>query len=229
MISIRYFIIRLDGKSRLQLTESKIFGIFRTSKTSHNYLSRLYMNSKDQRKLQEIVHREFGWEPYLKKDSKNLINIVLQQHPSGKSLPITKFGDGIRCFIGICLSVLSCPFRIVLLDEPEAFLHPPTAYSLGKNLSKWVEERYRSLIISTHSSEFLLGCLQSLPHPEMSIIRLTYQNNIGTVTQLNSDEILRYAKDPLLRSSDILNALFHNSAVVTEGDDDKVIYQEANS
>jgi hypothetical protein len=27
-------------------------------------------------------------------------------------IPISKFGDGIHCFIGICLPVLSYPFRI---------------------------------------------------------------------------------------------------------------------
>ena len=33
----------------------------------------------------------------------------------------------------------------------------------------------------------------------------------------------------MLRSSDVLNTLFHDSAIITEGGDDKVIYQEANS
>ena len=57
--------------------------------------------------------------------------------------------------------------------EFEADLHPPTAYSLGRNLSQWAKEKNRSLIISTHSSEFLIGCLQSLPNIDISIVRLT--------------------------------------------------------
>ena len=56
--------------------------------------------------------------------------------------------------------------------EFEADLHPPTAYSLGRNLSQWAKEKNRSLIISTHSSEFLIGCLQSLPNIDISV-RLT--------------------------------------------------------
>jgi predicted ATP-dependent endonuclease of OLD family len=144
-------------------------------------------------------------------------------------LPISECGDGVKCFISICLSILSCPFRIVLIDEPEEYLHPPTAYSLGKNLSQWVHEKHRSLIVSTHSSEFLMGCLQSVPISDISIVRLTYQNNISTVKQLEDSDISLYAKDPLLRSSDVLNALFNDSAVVTEGGDDKIVYQEANN
>ena len=56
--------------------------------------------------------------------------------------------------------------------EFEADLHPPTAYSLGRNLSQWAKEKNRSLIISTRSSEFLIGCLQSLPNIDISV-RLT--------------------------------------------------------
>jgi predicted ATP-dependent endonuclease of OLD family len=237
----------LDGRNRFQLTQAKPFGIFRTSRTARNYLTRLYGNPQDQTKLREIVYKEFGWFTYLKKYSESTgdyIDITLSNVPinekngstkedSIKSLkgitPLSVFGDGIKCFIGICLSVLSYPFRIVLLDEPEAFLHPPIAYSLGKNLSQWAKEKHRSLIISTHSADILMGCLQSIPSSEISIIRLTYQNNISTVKELESNEISNYADNPLLRSSDVLNAFFHNSAIVTEGAKDKVIYQSTNN
>jgi putative AbiEii toxin of type IV toxin-antitoxin system len=55
---------------------------------------------------------------------------------NGQIVSVSEFGDGVQCFIGICLSVLSYPFRIVMIDEPEAYLHPPTAYSLGRYLSQ---------------------------------------------------------------------------------------------
>lgn len=79
------------------------------------------------------------------------------------------------------------------MNEPEAYLHPPTAYSLGRNLSQWAKEKNRSLIISTHSSEFLMGCLQSLPISDISIVRLTYQNKIGRVRKLEDSKLLYYA------------------------------------
>jgi predicted ATP-dependent endonuclease of OLD family len=246
----RYFVIRLDGRSRFGLTQTKGFGIYRTSHTASNHLSRLYINTNEQEKLSKIVFKEFGWNTYLSKSNTqtgSYIRILLKKHADTQLLstnsetakkiaksseitvPLDEFSDGINCFIGICLSILSYPFRIVLIDEPEVYLHPPTAYSLGKNLSKWTIEKHRSLIVSTHSSDFLMGCLQSISSDEISILRVTYEDNIGTVKVLPNEEIVYYAKDPLLRSSDVINALFHKSAIITEGDDDKVIYHEANN
>ena len=40
-------------------------------------------------------------------------------------------GDGFRSFVGVTLSILLCKDRIILLDEPEAFLHPAQARTLG--------------------------------------------------------------------------------------------------
>ena len=39
---------------------------------------------------------------------------------------------------------------------------------------------------------------------------------------------MQFYTDPLLKTTEILNALFHNSAVVCEGDTDKVFYSEIN-
>lgn len=33
-------------------------------------------------------------------------------------------GDGFRSFVGIVLSILLSKDKIILIDEPEAFLHP---------------------------------------------------------------------------------------------------------
>src|SRR5690606_38897529 len=40
-------------------------------------------------------------------------------------------GDGFRSFVGIVLSLLFSKDRIILLDEPEAFLHPAQSRYLG--------------------------------------------------------------------------------------------------
>jgi predicted ATPase len=239
----RFFVARLDGRSRFQLIDPKQFHIWRTNKTPFNYLSRLYLSTEDQNKLGEIANKEFSHYIYLKKTD-SVIDIMLSNIPrvetdhstleNKKSLPndalrVSEFGDGVQCFIAICLSILSCPFRVVLIDEPEAYLHPPTAYSLGRHLSTWVKEKHRSLVVATHSSEFLMGCLYSLPSSDVSVTRLTYQDRIGKVKQLDDSEISNFRDDPILRASDVISAFFYSSAVVGEGYEDKTIYQETNS
>jgi len=206
-------------------------------------LTRLYYNNEDQKKLGNIVFKEFDRYPYLiKKNGDNYINIVLgrtgerdiitsplenKDKVLDSSLPISEFGDGINCFIGICLSILSYPFRMVLLDEPEAFLHPSTSYSLGRNVSQWVEEKHRSLIVSTHSAEFLLGCLEATSN--ITILRLSYDGSNSSVYELVSDEIKKIMNNPLLRSNNLLNALFHKYVILVEGNVDRVFYSTINT
>jgi hypothetical protein len=49
------------------------------------------------------------------------------------SLPLLhEQGDGVRSFVGLLHSLARLP--LVLIDEPEAFLHPPHARLLGRVL-----------------------------------------------------------------------------------------------
>jgi predicted ATPase len=40
-------------------------------------------------------------------------------------------GDGIRSFVGIIIALLTLKRGLFLIDEPEAFLHPPQAFRVG--------------------------------------------------------------------------------------------------
>ena len=112
-----------------------------------------------------------------------------------------------------------------MLDEAEAFLHPPMAYKLGKEISKSISDGKR-LFVSTHSSNFLMGCIQSgVP---LDIIRLTYSNNVPTARHLENTRIAKLMRNPLMRSADVLSGLFYEYVIVTESDADRAFYQEIN-
>ena len=71
-----------------------------------------------------------------------------------------------------------------------------------------------------------MGCLQSgVP---VTIVRLTYHLDVPTARLLEASEIVRLMRNPLLRSTGVLNALFYESVVVTEADTDRAFYQEIN-
>lgn len=48
-------------------------------------------------------------------------------------------GDGIRSVLGIISAIVAVKKPIILLDEPEAFLHPPQALQLGEIISELVD------------------------------------------------------------------------------------------
>jgi len=142
------------------------------------------------------------------------------------ALDIASSSDGVKAFTGIITTIIANEPKVMLIDEPEAFLHPSLAYKLGKEIGNTFNDKSRNLFVSTHSSNFLMGCIQSgVP---LNIIRLTYSNYSPTARILQNDKVLKLMRHPLLRSTGVLNGLFYEYVIVTEGDSDRAFYQEIN-
>lgn len=139
---------------------------------------------------------------------------------------ITTLSDGVNAFTGIIIQLVAGNEKLILIDEPEAFLHPKLSYLLGKEIGRLSRKYKKQFFISTHSSNFLMGCIQSgIP---VNIIRLTYNAEVPTARVLDSGKLIRILRNPLLRSSNTLSGLFFDFVVVTESDTDRAFYQEIN-
>jgi hypothetical protein len=134
-------------------------------------------------------------------------------------------GDGIKSFIGIALATLTTPFPFLLLDEPEAFLHPPQARLLGRVLR---QRRHpdSQLFVATHDANLLRGFLTG-DAPNLAVWRMTRAVDGNHCVQLSPNTIRQLWADPLLRTSNILEGLFHRGVVVTEADTDARLYEIA--
>jgi predicted ATPase len=144
----------------------------------------------------------------------------------GAALSIADTSDGVKAFTGIITEIIAGDPRIVLLDEPEAFLHPSLAFSLGKEVALAISGSTKRLFVSTHSPNFVMGCIQS--GAPVNIVRLTYRSGTATARILRTDDILKLMRNPLLRSTGVMSGLFYEFVVVTESDADRAFYQEIN-
>jgi ABC-type cobalamin/Fe3+-siderophores transport system ATPase subunit len=140
--------------------------------------------------------------------------------------PLSSLGDGARAFCGIVAAVLSSSNNVLLIDEPETFLHTPRIRDLGRLITSLAADRGGNAIVVTHNPEFLIGAIQS--GDPTTVLRLTYQENQPTARLLAAEELRTITENALLRSSNVLSALFHESAVVCEADGDRVFYEEVN-
>ena len=59
-------------------------------------------------------------------------------------------GDGVRNYMGLILNMLAGHHDIILIDEPEAFLHPPQARLLARILAERASKQ--QLFLATHST-----------------------------------------------------------------------------
>jgi hypothetical protein len=136
--------------------------------------------------------------------------------------PLQTQGDGMRSFAGVLLATSVGKESIMLVDEPEAFLHPPQSKLLGSLLVEGRADR-RQVFIATHSADILRGVLDA-KSPDVKVIRIRREGATNLVRLLNNDRIVDLWGDPLLRYSNILDGLFHEITVVCESDADCRFY-----
>lgn len=237
----RILTVRLDGRARFALSDPQPAGDLQSQ--PQNHLWTLFRNDEAREKVRALTRDAFGLyfvidptamtqfrvrmssrPPETKAEEQALDNNARAFH-QGATL-ITELGDGIQTFTGLVSAVLSLPYQILLIDEPEAYLHPPLARRLGQNLCNLTKDRRASLIVATHSADFVMGCIES--GANVQILRFTFENPRATTRLLDAIELKKLMNDPLLRSTQALRGLFHKAVVVTESDKDRAFYEEIN-
>jgi hypothetical protein len=130
-------------------------------------------------------------------------------------------GDGIRSFTGVLVAAAAALRPVVAIDEPEAFLHPPQAFLVGKALAA-LRSRTQ-LFIATHSAEVLRGILTETQ--DVNVIRFSQREGIFHTKSLDIHGLRSITGDPVLKSARVLDGLFYNGVVVTESDGDVALYR----
>ena len=95
-----------------------------------------------------------------------------------KALNIADASDGVKAFTGIISQIIAGDPGIILIDEPEAFLHPALSFKLGKEVAVSAAASGKRLFVLNTQCPLRKGCIQSGAHT--NIIRLTYQNGVPT-------------------------------------------------
>jgi len=112
-------------------------------------LSRIFVDDPTRARWQHIVYEAFGFYPG--------IDATFDHHLSvrfGKTRPprertleqdiidwmrhasaLEAVSDGVKAFTGILLQVYAGDPKVIIIDEPEAFLHPSLAWKLGRELA----------------------------------------------------------------------------------------------
>lgn len=236
----QFLMLPLDGRSRFSLTESS--PIQGGSDEQFSLHSHMYYNPASKDKVSLIIHDVFGYflevdatdhrDYYFRLSTSRLPDDLLQkinreaEEAFGTMPPIQEAGDGLQSFTGLIAAVTVLPYKLILIDEPEAFLHPPLARRLGRELTETATNNQTSLVVATHSADFLMGCVEQ--SSDVTIVRLTYEQGVGAVYSLQPTDIEDLMLDPILRSANVLDALFHRCAVVVEGASDRAFYEECN-
>lgn len=136
--------------------------------------------------------------------------------------PLDTQGDGVRSFLGLAVNVVAGATRILLIDEPEAFLHPAQARALGRWLATQAVARDRQILVATHDRDFVLGLLDS--DAPVKVVRVNRTGLATRLHQLEAEQVAAVWAEPVLRYSNVLQGLFHQQVIVCESDADCRFY-----
>lgn len=173
---VSLFSLSLDGRQRLSLSDELQKGDLLGKATNH--LAALFVDDKARMKLREIIYDAFGLYFVVDPTNGDMLRVRLSEKPPSNSAEeqslnkearafhkqaqeISSFSDGVRAFCGLMAALISSEFRIILVDEPDAFLHPTLGRKLGKAMVRIASEREGNVFTSTHSAAFLMGCMES--------------------------------------------------------------------
>jgi ABC-type cobalamin/Fe3+-siderophores transport system ATPase subunit len=238
---LTHLTLMLDGRSRIGMVSPQAAGDLQQAPVTSFQL--LFRDDAKRHEVRRIVHEAFGRNFVLDPTNLGQLRVRLSDraprddmeergihadavrfHAAAQDIELAS--DGVKAFTGIVTELMAGDPSVVLIDEPEAFLHPSLAAKLGQEIAKAALSTDKRVFVSTHSPQFVMGCIQS--GAPVNIVRLTYRSGIATARVLPSGEILELMRHPLLRSTGLLSGLFYEFVVVTESDADRAFYQEIN-
>ncbi len=230
-----YLINRLTTESRLTITSR---GDMQSGRGDSPLVRAFYDDGSEvESKVDEILHKAFS-PLHVKLDYTDRAYLSIRvsdepfadipadprdaREPLSRARLLDEEGDGIRSFCATVLSLLVNSRPVLLLDEPEAFLHPPQAVHLGETIANLASDD-KQIFIATHSVDLLRGILNETT--DVDVIRLSREAETTVVKRLTVDKVQDIATNPLLSSTRVLDGLFYKGVVVVEADADSAFYQ----
>lgn len=231
----KFRVFYMDSESRLKIA-SKTDNYIPSENSPKNLVQALYGSLGEfDEKLKSAFQSTFGMDIKLDYSSGLELRLAVSKefddipedpraaYPIMKKYPSIELqGDGFRSFVAVILSLLLSKDKVVLLDEPEAFLHPEQSRRLGKWISDHASDFPCQILVATHNSNFLSGLLSG--NQPADIYRLNRSNNVTKFHKITAEATQALSKSPILSSQRVLEGIFSKGVVVCESDTDRIIY-----
>lgn len=192
---------------------------------------------KIQNNIQEVFSMNIGFDDLEqgnkslrilppKKPPKKLQAIERAEYWRDNSPVINDQGDGVRAYLNLIIKILDPYAKVILIDEPEAFLHPPQRRSLGRLISDLAAQHKKQLFIATHDAEFIRGALNS--RQDVKVIRLMNGTSGRQTAELPLSSVSKVISNGKYKwglEERIINSLFYDKVIITEGEPDRIFYE----
>jgi len=204
-------------------------------------LQLLYQDRRLEERIAELTTRAFGEAITVNRHGGSQIGLHMGRptapepplgeptdyQPQLMALPLaSNQGHGVQAFLGMLMTLATHQYDVILVDEPEAFLHPPQARLLGELFVEFSKSGSQ-VVVATHSDDFLQGVVGAAGSgADVTIAPLTRpEKTANAVAQVPPPAIRQLYEDPLLRFSNILAGIFYKGVVLCESESDCRYYE----
>jgi energy-coupling factor transporter ATP-binding protein EcfA2 len=233
---ISAFVHRIPTENRLHASNSTNHIDPLTHAPNHPSIY-LYRNPELEEKLNQAAEKLFGISVCLNPGMGQKIGLhvgkytgKLQNRTQEYANEIIKYplleheGDGVRAALGLVSHIIAFKHNCILVDEPDLYLHPPQAYSLAKQMVELVSEH--QLIVASHSARYVQGLVENASE-RLQLVRLNRDEDSVSVDLVDTSVFSEIKKDPVLRFTEIVDALFYKELVLTEDPADCMLFKTA--
>ena len=235
-----FFCMRIPTERRITDSDSIQAIAFLDEPASHP-IHMLYKDDRLEQRISEYFYRAFGehlivfrlggskipllvGEDVRLADGEDRVSRSYNDRLLKSTTPLEGQGDGMRSFASVVLHLLT-PITpsILLLDEPEAYLHPPQARLLGEIIATERKD-LTQLFVATHSPDVLQGLLNVVEADHLRVIRIQREGDVNYIKELDKDLVREIGNDPLMKYSSVLSGVFHERVIICESDADCMFY-----
>jgi energy-coupling factor transporter ATP-binding protein EcfA2 len=233
------FLLRVQTETRI--TDSRPAEAINTiEQTPAHPIQLLYVQPEIEKRISGYFRRAFGQDLILFRAGGSQWPLLVGSRPKlnpgediystdynrrllASTIPLVQQGDGMRSFATVLIQLLApTTASVLLLDEPEAFLHPPQARLLGEFIAKEKLE-HAQLFVATHSADVLQGLL-NVASEHLRIVRIQREGTVNRVKELDKAQTKAIGADPLMKFSNVLSGIFYQRVIIGESDADCMFY-----
>ena len=233
------FCLRIPTETRISASDPAASIDFLENPISHP-IHMLYEDDQLEKKISKYFRSAFGEDLILFRSGGSKIPLFVGDTPPlhagedrisktyvkrvrDSTIPLHQQGDGMRSFASVILHTLAAITpSVLLLDEPEAFLHPPQARLLGEIIAKEKSSRAQ-LFVATHSPDVLQGLINVAPE-HLHVLRIQRDGKVNRIKELDKERVKQISVDPLMKYSSVLSGVFHERVIICESDADCMFY-----
>lgn len=209
-------------------------------------IASLYLNEAMQEDMNLVLEKVFGvrigFDDLRQADTRlrimpdrpiphDVVGVVEKARWWGNNSPLlSEQGDGLKAFVSLLLTLIDPFSKVIFIDEPETFLHPPQRREMGKAVVD-AANRGKQVFVATHDADFIRGVLTEECDPCVMYLNVidgehtAERIDLATFADCRAGASGRAKAGVQMLNERVINSLFYDQTILVENENDRVVYE----